>query len=109
MDQPVVLTTKTLLALLLAVVILSGGVAVAAAQLSQPGSAGAQGRAAGETRELKKLNRGLAKANRTLGKIQGAISSESDVAAPSLRRNTRDTADNVQKLCVFIAESASEC
>ena len=109
MDQPVVVTTKTLLALLLAVVILSGGVAVAAAQLSQPGSAEAQGRAKGETRELKELNRRIGKANRTLTGIQGAISSEADVAAPSLRRNTRDTADNVQKLCVAVAESASDC
>lgn len=109
MDQPVVLTTKTLLVFLLAVAVLSGGVAVAASQLSQPSSAGAQGRAAGETRELKKLNRSMTKTNRTLTNIQGAISSDSDVAGPSLRRNTRDTADNVQKLCRVIAEFASEC
>lgn len=51
----------------------------------------------------------MTKTNRTLTNIQGAISSESDVAAPSLRRNARDTADNVQKLCRVIAEFASEC
>ena len=109
MDQPVVVTTKTLLALLLAVAILSGGVAVAAAQLSQPGSAEAQGRVKGETRELKELNRRLGKVNRTLTSIQGAIGSEADPAAPSLRRNTRDTANNVQKLCVAVAEFATDC
>jgi TolA-binding protein len=109
MDQPVALTTKTLLVLLLAVVLLSGGVAVVAAQLSLPASAGAQGRAKGETRELKKLNRSLTKTNRTLTEIQGAISSPQDAAAQSLRQNTRETADRVQKLCRVIAEFASEC
>ena len=109
MDQPVVLTTKTLLVFLLAVAILSGGVALAAAQLTQPSSAAAQGRATGETRELKKLNKSLTKTNRTLTDIEGAISSDSDVAGPSLRSNTRDTADNVQKLRRVIAEFASEC
>ena len=109
MDQPLVLTTKTLVALLLAVVILSGGVAVAAAQFSQPGSAGAQGRVKGETRELKKLNRGLIKANRTLTGIRGVLGSELDVGGSGVRRNTKETAENVQKLCRVIAEFASEC
>ena len=109
MDQPVVLTTKRLLVLLLAVAVLSGGVAATAAQLSQPSSAGAQGRATGDKRELKKLDRSMTRANRTLQEIQAAISSESDAAGPSVRRNTRDTADSVQKLCRALAEFASDC
>lgn len=109
MDQPVVLTTKTLLAVLLAVAVLSGGLAMAAAQLSQPASAGAQGPATDQTRELKKLNRGVSKANRTLTEIKGAVTGPLDIAAPGLAQNTRDTADNVQKLCRAVAEFASDC
>lgn len=110
MEQPLVLTTKTLLALLLAVVILSAGVAVAAARLSQPSGAQAQARATDETRELKRLNRGMIKVNRALSGIQTTLGSEADTAGSSgLRRNTKETADNVRKLCVVFAESASEC
>jgi hypothetical protein len=109
MDQPVVLTTKTLLVFLLATAIISGGVAVAAAQLSQPDSAGAQARATGETRELSKLNRGVTKANRTLTDIKKALSGPLNIAAPSLTQNTRDTADNLQKLCQAVAEFPSDC
>ena len=109
MNQPVVLTTRTLLVFLVAVVILCGGVAVAVAQLGQPGSAGAQGYASGETRALKKLNRALTKANRTLTGIQNAIGSDLDSPGTSLRRNTKDTADNVQKLCRAVAEFQSSC
>jgi hypothetical protein len=109
MNQPVVLTTKTLLVFLIAAAVLSAGVAVAAAQLSQPGSAGAKPRANATTRELKKLNRRVTQTNRTLTGIQAAVGDPSDSAASGLRRNTKDTADNVRKLCLAITELPSAC
>ena len=109
MNQPVVLTTKTLLVFLIAAAVLSAGVAVAAAQLSQPASAGAKPRANATTRELKKLNRRVTQTNRTLTGIQAAVGDPSDSAASGLRRNTKDTADNVRKLCLAITELPSAC
>jgi hypothetical protein len=109
MNQPVVLTTKTLLVFLVAAAVLSAGVAVAAAQLSQPGSAGAKPPTNATTRELKKLNRKVSQANRTLTGIEAAVGDPSDSSGPGLRRNTRDTADNVRKLCVAITELPSAC
>jgi len=109
MSQPVVLTTKTLLAFLIAAAVLSAGVAVAAAQLSQPGSAGAKPRANATTRELKKLNRRVGYTNRTLTDIRTAIGDQLDSSGSGLRRNTKDTADNVRKLCLAITELPSAC
>jgi hypothetical protein len=109
MNQPVVLTTKTLLVFLVAAAVLSAGVAVAAAQLSQPASAGAKPRANATTRELKKLNHKVSQANRTLTEIEAAVGDPSDSSGSGLRRNTRDTADNVRKLCVAITELPSAC
>jgi hypothetical protein len=109
MNQPVVLTTKTLLVFLVAAAVLSAGVAVAAAQLSQPASAGAKPRANATTRELKMLNRKVSQANRTLTGIEAAVGDPSDSSGSGLRRNTRDTADNVRKLCVAITELPSAC
>jgi hypothetical protein len=109
MNQPVVLTTKTLLVFLLAAAILSAGVAVAVARLSDPGSAAAKPRANAATRELKKLNRRVGQTNRTLTGIQTAIGGQLDSSGSGLRRNTKETADNVRKLCLAITELPSAC
>jgi hypothetical protein len=102
MNQPVVLTTRTLLAFLLAVAMLSGGVAVAAAQLSQPTSAGAQARAASEVSELKQVNH-------TLRDIYRSIGSQYDFSGSGLRHNTHEIAEKVEDMCRAIAESPSLC
>lgn len=110
MDQPLVISTRALIALVLSVALLSAAIASAANTLAQPPHAEAQAaRLSSAASELRKTNRQLRKANRTLEGIMKSVGSEGDSTGPGLRKNTKDTARSIQALCREQASSPSSC
>lgn len=89
MNQPVVLTTRTLLVFLLAVSILSAGVAIAAARLSEPAEATAAASNADVVRELKKITK-------TIG--------TSPFSSNSLRQQIHELEDTLSHSCLQLVE-----
>ena len=109
MDQPLLISTRTLFGLVLSVALLSAAMAFAANTLTQPDDAEAQAaRLSSAASQLRKTNSQLRKANRTLEGIRTSIGSEGEVA-PGLRKNTRDTARAIEALCREQASEPSSC
>jgi type II secretory pathway pseudopilin PulG len=96
MSQPVVVSARTLVALVLAVALLSTGIAIAVTSLTQPersDAAKAQAaRVSGAVRQLRTTNRQLRKANSTLRKIHRTLGPSSEASI-----NTR-----LERICVSI-------
>ena len=110
MDQPLFISARTLIALVISTALLSAAIAFAAGTLSQPQDAEAQAaRASSAASQLRKTNSQLRKANRTLEAILTSIGSEGDATGPGLRKNTRDIARSIDALCREQASNPAAC
>ena len=109
MTQPIVISTRVLVAFLVAVAMLSAGVAIAASRLASPGDASAQSaQLSSAASELRTTNAQMRKASGSLSKIQSAVGNNFDYTGPGLRKNTKDIARSVEALC-RASGSGSSC
>ncbi len=84
MSQPVVVSARTLVALVLAVALLSTGIAIAVTSLTQPESTDAAraqaARVNATARQLRTTNRQLRSANSTLRRVHRTLGPSSDAS-----------------------------
>ena len=110
MHQPLLLSTRTLIALVVSTALLSAAIAVAANTLAQPQDAEAQSaQLSSAASQLRKTNSQLRKVNRTLEAIMKSVGSDADYTGPGLRKNTKDIARAIEALCREQASSPSSC
>ncbi len=101
MNQPIVVSTRVLVTILLGVMMLAAGVAIAASRLASPQPADAATSSAAVVKQLKSVNTKLTRINHNIG--------DYDYTGSSLRRNTKDTASSVEAMCRSVSSSPSGC